>query len=313
MGMTLSVSAVICTHNRAGYLTKAIHSLVHQSMPRDKYEIIIVDNCSSDDTKEVVQQFREQANIRYVYESTLGLSYARNAGWRNAKGHYIAYLDDDAIACPDWLNKIVDVFETVIPRPGCVGGKVEPLWEAPRPKWLSAELVPGLTVIDWSDTPHVVTDLSRQWLVGANLAFPVEILERFGGFVSGLDRAGKKLLSSGDVFLEKQIAKAGYTCFYHPGMAVSHHIQKSRLKKAWFIRRYYWQGISDSVMQLLEEAPPRTERIRLAITKTWDLLRPPGKLINLVLPSDNPKHFTEKCFALIAVGHIAGLLGAARR
>ena len=248
------ISAVICTHNRAQYLTKAIQSLIDQHTPKDKYEILIVDNCSTDATREVVEKFSSEGNIRYIYESTLGLSYARNTGWANARGKYTAYLDDDAIACPVWLDKILEVFETVTPRPGCVGGKTEPLWEAPRPKWLSDELVTALTVIDWFDTPHVLRDLSRTWLVGANIAFPTEILERVGGFTSGLDRAGKKLLSSGDVFLEKQILKAGYPCFYHPEIAVSHHIQRSRLEKRWFIRRYYWQGVSDAAMQLLDEA-----------------------------------------------------------
>jgi len=309
--MSILISAIICTHNRAGYLPKAIQSLLDQPTPKDTYEIVIVDNCSTDSTKEVVEKFsRATKNFRYIYESTLGLSHARNAGWRNARGKYVAYLDDDAIACPIWLDKILEVFETVSPRPGCVGGKAQPLWEAPRPTWLSDELATGLTVIDWSDTPHALLDLSQEWLVGANIAFPREVLELVGGFTSGLDRAGKKLLSSGDVFLEKQILKAGYSCFYHPEIAIGHHIQKSRLEKRWFIRRYYWQGISDAAMQLLEETPSTRERLRLAISKTFRLLRTPKKLMSLVLPGNDPKQFTEKCFTLIKIGQIAGLLGA---
>ncbi|HEX3035187.1 MAG TPA: glycosyltransferase [Thermodesulfobacteriota bacterium] len=307
--MSILISAIICTHNRADYLAKALQSLVDQHTPKDKYEVIVVDNCSTDSTKEVVGKFSGAGNIRYIYESALGLSHARNAGWRNARGRYVAYLDDDAIACPIWLDKILEVFETVTPRPGCVGGKADPLWEAPRPTWLSDKLVTGLTVIDWFDTPHVLVDLRQKWLVGANIAFPVEVLERVGGFTSGLDRAGKNLLSSGDVFLEKQILKAGYSCFYHPEIAVSHHIQRSRLEKRWFIRRYYWQGVSDAAMQLLEESPSKVRRIRIAASMALRLLRSPRKLMNLVLTRDDPERFTEKCFTLIEVGHIMGLLG----
>jgi glycosyltransferase involved in cell wall biosynthesis len=313
MTMSTLISAIICTHNRAAYLAKAIQSLVDQNISSEKYDIIIVDNCSTDSTKSVVEQFVSRVNIRYLYEPNLGLSYARNTGWRNATGAYVAYLDDDAIACPSWLHKILEVFETVTPRPGCVGGKTDPLWEAPRPVWLSDELVTSLTVIDWFDTPQVVLDLAQTWLVGVNMAFPVEVLEHVGGFIVGLDRAGKRLLSSGDVFLQKQIMKAGYSCFYHPEMVVSHHIGRSRLEKRWFIRRYYWQGVSDAIMQCLEENPLTTRRLRLAITKTLGLFRSPSKLRHLVLPSTHPRHFTEKCFTLIKVGHIAGLLGAARR
>lgn len=307
--MNILISAIICTHNRAEYLTKAIQSLIDQHTPKDKYEIIVVDNCSTDPTKKVVEKFSNLGNVRYIHESTLGLSYARNTGWHNARGKYVAYLDDDAIACPVWLDKILEVFETVTPRPGCVGGKAEPLWEAPRPTWLSDKLVTGLTVINWSDTPHVLPDLSQRWLVGANIAFPVEVLERVGGFTSGLDRAGKNLLSSGDIFLEKQILKAGYSCFYHPKITVSHHIQKSRLEKGWFIRRYYWQGVSDAAMQLLEESPSKMKRVQLATAMALRLLRSPRKLMNLVVTRDDPERFTEKCFTLIEVGYIMGLLG----
>jgi glycosyltransferase involved in cell wall biosynthesis len=278
-------------------------------MPKDKYEIIIVDNCSNDSTREVAEKFSNFNNIKYLYEPTLGLSYARDTGWRNARGKYIAYLDDDAIACPVWLDKIVEVFETITPKPGCVGGKTEPIWEATRPIWLSDELATGLTIIDWSDMPHFLFDLSQKWLVGANIAFPADVLERVGGFASGLDRMGKNLLSGGDVFLENQILKAGYSCFYHPEIVVSHHIPRSRLEKRWFIRRYYWQGISDAAMQLLEESPSKARRISLAISKLLSLLMSPGKVMNLILPTNDSKQFTEKCFTLIEVGHIAGLLG----
>ena len=310
--MNILISTIICTHNRAKYLTKAIQSLVDQRTPKDKYEIIVVDNCSTDSTKEAVEQFTSKCNIRYIYEPTLGLSYARNTGWRNARGKYSAYLDDDAIACPVWLDKILEVFETVTPVPGCVGGKTLPLWEALRPKWLSDELITCLTVIDWFDTPQVITNLNQKWLVGANIAFPTDVLRQVGGFVSGLDRVGKNLLSGGDVFLEKQIKKAGYTCFYHPEITVSHLVPKSRLEKRWFVRRYYSQGLSDAVMQLIEESPSFARRLRLAISKALRLLQTPGRLMNLVLPRSDPKQFTEKCFALIIVGQIAGLLSIAK-
>jgi len=311
--MNVLISAIICTHNRAEYLAKAIQSLVDQRTAKDQYEIIIVDNCSTDSTKEVVEQFSSVNNIRYIYESTLGLSYARNTGWRNARGQYVAYLDDDAIACPTWLDKILEVFETVTPRPGCVGGKVYPIWEGPRPKWLSDWLLHGLAIIDWSETPHALDNLCVEWLVGANIAFPIDLLESIGGFTSHLDRIGNNLLSSGDVFLEKQIVKIGYSCFYYPDIAIGHHIFKSRLNQSWFTRRYYWQGVSDAVMQILQERPSRLQRLRLAVSKAIILLRSPKKIMKLILPTNNPKRFTEKCFALITLGHIYGLLGACRQ
>jgi glycosyltransferase involved in cell wall biosynthesis len=311
--MSLVVSTVVCTHNRAAHLALAIQSLVDQHTPKEQYEIIVVNNCSTDDTPQVVEQFLGKANINYVYESTIGLSHARNRGWQSAKGKYIAYLDDDAIASPDWISTITETFESNTPRPGCVGGKVVPMWEAPRPHWLSNELVTCLTAIDWSDTPLVISDLNKNWLVGANIAFPIEILRQLGGFVLGLDRAGKNLLSGGDVYLQKQIAKAGYTCYYQPKMLIRHFTAKSRLNQQWFMRRYYWQGLSDAAMQIIEEQPSIVGRLRLASPKILSLFFPPRKMANLVLPRHDKQRFTEKCFSIITVGHIVGLLGAIRK
>lgn len=310
--MNILISAIICTHNRARYLIKAIQSLIDQRIPKEDYEIIIVDNCSTDFTKEVVEQYSCRVNIKYFYESALGLSFARNTGWRNAKGKYIAYLDDDAIACPGWLSKILEVFETVRPRPGCTGGKVMPIWESSRPKWLSDWLLHGLTIIDWSDTPHVLPNLSEEWLVGANIAFPADILKRANGFTPSLDRVGNNLLSSGDVFLEKQIVKMGYSCFYHPDIAIGHHIFASRLNQKWFIRRYYWQGVSDAVMQILQERPSTVQRFRYVISKVKIFIKSPKKIQRLILATDDPEQFTQKCFDLIALGHIYGLLRIAK-
>jgi len=291
---------------------KAIQSLVDQQLSKDKYEIIVVDNRSTDSTKEVVEQFIEKGNIRYIYESNLGLSFARNTGWRNARGDYVAYLDDDAIACPVWLDRILEVFETVTPRPGCVGGKTEPIWESARPEWLSDWLLHGLAVINWSETPHVLTNLSAEWLVGANIAFPMDILKSAGGFISSLDRVGNNLLSSGDVFLQKQIVKMGYSCFYHPDIAIGHHIFESRLNQDWFIRRYYWQGVSDAVMQILQERPSISQRLRSVISKVKIFIKSPKKIRRLILPTDDPEQFTQKCFDLITLGHIYGLLRIAK-
>lgn len=310
--MSIYISAIICTHNRAKYLEKAIQSLVNQKTAKGNYEVIVIDNRSSDNTKQIVTNFSMYPNIRYIYQSNLGLSYARNTGWQNAKGKYVAYLDDDAIASENWLEKILEVFDTVSPKPGCIGGVIEPIWEASRPEWLSDRLLHGLAVVNWSDKPHYLANISHEWLAGTNIAFSIELIERVGGFTVGLDRKGNNLLSNGDVSIQKKIIKAGYSCYYHPEIVVSHHIFPSRLKKNWFTRRYYWQGISDSVMQILEESPSIIDRLKLGTSKSMALLQSPRTLINLLLPTNDPQRFTEKCFSLITVGQVVGLLSTFR-
>ncbi len=306
--MQKKISAIICTHNRADYLPNAISSLADQYLPEESYEIIVVDNRSTDKTREIVKGFGPLGNIRYIHEPVLGLSHARNTGWQNAAAPYVAYLDDDAVANSAWLKKILHVFETVKPQPGCVGGRIKPVWEAPRPVWLGDEIVCSLTVLDWSDTPHVLRNLNAEWLAGANIAFPRELLQRLNGFTPYLDRSGARLLSSGDVFLEKQIQNSGHTCFYHPEVEVSHHIPASRLTPSWFIRRYYYQGVSDAVMQVLTDSPSRKIRMKTALKLVTGLLRQPGMLRDLAIPTKDSKRFSRKCFTLITLGHLVGLL-----
>ncbi|MEE8471432.1 MAG: glycosyltransferase family A protein [Dehalococcoidia bacterium] len=104
--MSIRVSAIICTHNRSDYLRQAIQSLADQTLPTEQYEVIVVDNGSTDNTRAVVEGFDHIANLRYVYEPILGLSQARNTGWQNARGEYIAFMDDDAIGYPtSWKSR----------------------------------------------------------------------------------------------------------------------------------------------------------------------------------------------------------------
>ena len=96
--MKVEISVVICTHNRAGYLTKALQSLSAQSLNPDSYEVIVVDNGSTDNTREVYENIIGKTNWIYVHDPVVGLSHARNTGWGDAKGKFIAFMDDDAIA-----------------------------------------------------------------------------------------------------------------------------------------------------------------------------------------------------------------------
>ena len=303
------VSVVICTHNRARDLQRALRSVVAQTLSPEAFETIVVDNASTDETRTVARE-ETAANVYYVFHPTLGLCRARNAGWRVARGQYVAYLDDDAEATPGWLGEIVRGFESVHPTPGCLGGRVEPIFEAPRPAWLSDEIALGLTIVDWSEAPHVIEDLRKEWLVGANIACRREVLEQVGGFHPALDRSGDNLLSSGDVYLQRLIMEAGHSCYYQPTASVRHHVPAARLEQRWFVRRYYWQGISAAVMEILHDRPTAPVRRRAALRRALALLGSPTQIAALITPTADPRLFTKKCWALIALGHVVGLLRA---
>lgn len=307
---SIAISAVIPTFNRAQYLRESIQSLVDQSLPPDRFEIIVVDNKSTDGTRQTVEhEFGHVANLRYIYEPIQGLNQARNTAWHHARGKYIAYLDDDAIASPQWLEKILAAFERVAPTPGCVGGKVDPIWEAPRPEWLPEDMVGLLTVLDLSGDPTVLRD--NQWLVGANIAFPRSVLEQLRGFQVGLDRTGTKLLSSGELQLEKRIRQLGLAIYYDPAIHVKHLVPSSRLTRKWFLRRWYWQGVSNAIIEIHSKRLPRSVRLRIGLYRLRRLLQSPQNLAHLVLPRRAPGQFAKKCDVYSRVGEVLGLLGVA--
>jgi glucosyl-dolichyl phosphate glucuronosyltransferase len=226
-----------------------VQSLINQTIGNQLYEIIIVDNKSTDNTKTMIDALSKKAiNLRYVYEPTIGVCHARNSGWRNARGTYVAYLDDDLIAASNWLNEILETFRSVPEKVAAVGGKVAPLWEVNKPQWISPILMRSLALIDWSDFPGLLKDY--QWIGEGNIAIRRQLLQQVGGFKTFLGRKGSKLLSHEGALLREELKNDGYVFYYNPRIATWHHMQASRLKKTWFIRRWFWQGVSESKLDL---------------------------------------------------------------
>jgi len=305
------VSVVICTHNRARDLERALESLAHQVGATFPWEIIVVDNASTDHTPLVVARWKHELPVGRVVESRPGLCHARNTGWQNARSDVIAYLDDDALADPDWLTVIRARFDERDATLGCIGGKVDPIWEAPRPAWLSDQVAAGLTIVNWSDRTRTITDLQEVWLVGANIAFRRDALVASGGFHPALDRSGTRLLSSGDVYLTKRILELGYECEYHPAMRVRHRVPGNRLTQQWFRRRFFWQGVSNAIMETLDMNGARLARLRRAIQHGARLAKKPRDLVSVFERTEDPAAFQKQCWTLVELGRLARLVGVA--
>lgn len=207
----------------------------------------MVDNGSRDDTASVVDAARAGLpDLVLLHEEQRGLSYARNAGLARARGEVVAYLDDDAEAAPEWITALQTRFAASDPSPACVGGPIDARWDAPRPAWLADAMLPYLTVTDW----HLpVGDLpADRYIAGANMAFDRDRLRAVGGFPTALGRRGGNLLSNEELVVQWALRSRGGRCVWDPAVRVGHHIQPGRLQRGWFVRRYYWQGVSDAVM-----------------------------------------------------------------
>lgn len=217
------VSVVVCTLNRCLVLEKCLGSLLAQDVDLERFEIVVVDNGSTDRTREVVERFagsQEGPLLRYVFEEHPGLSAARNRGWREAAGAIIAYIDDDAVAAPSFVAALIEAFggETY---PAMVGGKITPLYESVPPSWLSPLLHGYLSLQDFGLTSRVYS--RREFPYGCNMAMRKDWLERVGGF-------DEKMIHAEDKDISRRICEAGGRREYHPSVMVEHMIPSERLR-----------------------------------------------------------------------------------
>jgi glycosyltransferase involved in cell wall biosynthesis len=263
--MNIRISAIICTHNRADFVVRAIDSLTQQTLDADSYEILVVDNGSKDETRRRCDdKCLTVANLRYLYEPRIGLSIARNTGLAAAKGHILAFLDDDAVACAGWLEGIVRVFDTARPPPGLLCGPVEPIWGASRPAWLEDHLLGFYSLLNWSESPRQLLD--DEWIAGTNFAGAKDLISAFGGFDERLGRKGQSLLCGEESALEKRIRSAGHVIYYDPTMVVEHYVHPARVSKSWLYRRIFWGGAATGIQEKQVNSGPR-EVTRLSLRK----------------------------------------------
>jgi glycosyltransferase involved in cell wall biosynthesis len=243
------ISAIICTHNREKYLGAAIDSLLAQTFSGE-FEVIVVDNASSDRTRAIVE-CRSHSCLRYVYEPITGLSVARNTGAQAALSPILAYLDDDAIATPQWLQVLYDAYQSN-DRLAIAGGKVTLLWleGLQPPSWLSSGLAGNLGAYDLGTYTVSITQpgLTPR---GLNYSIRREFLEQVGGFDRNLGRVGKNLLSNEELQMTELALAQGWQVLYLPDAQVAHTVSPERLRPTWFLNRGWWQGISECYREQL--------------------------------------------------------------
>lgn len=243
------ISVIICTFNRSSSLKDTLDSLLAQSFGNGfQYEIIIIDNNSVDNTKEVVESYipKFSGNFKYFYERKQGLSNARNRGVKEAKGNIVTFTDDDVILDPLWLQSIHEAF--VKYEADAVFGKILPSWdEAKVPVWLKIDkrLWGCIGYLDNGEGIKVSKSGGDQFY-GANFALYRDLLTEMGGFDSNLGVKGSKHYLGEETDIFNKLLESRKKIVYTPYAIVKHKIFPRMMTIQYFLRWYYEGGVSFS-------------------------------------------------------------------
>jgi glycosyltransferase involved in cell wall biosynthesis len=268
-----------------------------------------VDNACEEDVRALAMSYAAKAQVSYIAEPRVGLSRARNTGLENSKGKLVAFLDDDAVAAPKWLEAIRQTFAESGPNLAVVGGPTTLLWEKPRPAWLADSLQAALGYVDYGRVTRPL--VGEEWLYGLNMAFRASSLKGISGFPLKLGREGNRrhLISSEEIIVQARLAGQGCLRMYNPSALVSHAVVEERLTPGWLSRRYYWQGVSTVIMTRLLEHPVGLRRFRRLGRDLRALMKQPRiarTLVYAMVRKQRTADLEQRCKALWHLGLVRG-------
>lgn len=243
----MELSVILCTYNRSNGLIRTLESLQSQDLPKNfAWEVVVVDNNSTDDTSEKVREFAESSElvVRYVKEEKQGLSHARNKGVVEARGKYVHFTEDDEIADKDLIREIYGTFETL--QCDCVGGRIYLKLEDEMPRWLTKDLWGFLGYLNYGDNTFQMDE--QRYPFGGNMTFSREVFVRIGLFNVSLGRKGGELFGGEEFDLFQRLLASGGKGIYQPKALVYHIIDKSRLKKTYFRTLHYKAGMQKALL-----------------------------------------------------------------
>lgn len=302
----MNVTAILCTYNRCESLAKALQNLAVSIVPENvEWEVLVVDNNSSDQTKAVVQGFSDRypGRFRYLFEPQQGKSYALNAGICDAQGEILAFVDDDVTVEPEWLQNLTSPLHQgtwagsggrILPAPGFV-----------PPDWLAVDgpcnLIGALCAYF---NPGEAPGELKQPPYGANMAFRKEMFQRYGNFRTDLGPRPNSEMRSEDTEFVRRLMTAGERLRYVPAATVYHEIHENRVRKDFFLAWWFDFGRGG-----IRET---TKRVGL-----WELLKLLGRTaltaVQWMLTTSPQRRFYRKCRVWYAVGKLCEFSGRARK
>ena len=240
------ISVILCTYNRDKYIYNVLKSVAENDYPHDQYEIVLVNNNSTDGTENECRRFQADypdIRFRYFIETNQGLSYARNCGIRNAQGDLLAYVDDDATVNPEYLRTYSDFF-THHPEAVAAGGPILPVYETEEPEWMThytRQLITGKLFLgnNQREFPR------GAFPGGGNACYRKSVFDTVGLFNVELGRKGNSLIGAEEKDIFDKMTTHGMHFYYLPNAILYHIIPPHKLTQDYFDRLTYSIGVSE--------------------------------------------------------------------
>jgi glycosyltransferase involved in cell wall biosynthesis len=265
------ISIIIPTFNRDSFLPNAIKGITQLKFRSDEFEILIIDNGSTDNTGNIsnsIIRANPQYSIKYFFEHSPGLLAARHKGVSEASGNILTFVDDDIIPFPTWLEAISRSFEDEEIQ--LVGGKSLPKYETTPPTWLNhlwSDTPYGgiscghLSLLDLGDQPR---DIHPDYIWGLNLSIRKTALVDAGGFHPDLyPKVFQRFQGDGETGLTRSCYKRGFKAMYIPEAGVHHCIPPGRMTGSYFENRMFYQGVCDSYTNIRSKGKLGGETFRI--------------------------------------------------
>jgi glycosyltransferase involved in cell wall biosynthesis len=232
------ISIVIPTYNRPDCLIRLLDSLLFQTVSKEIFEIIVVDNAPEEIPNQVKILCERPAysklDLQYIFHPDIGVSSARNRGVSAARAELIGFLDDDSLPHPDWVETLLRVFSET--KADILGGPTKPYYMVTKPPWIR-------------DTYFVTTQGEKAcWLngiravSGSNMAWRKRVISDLGGFSLSYGYIGNKKVYGDETELNQRARKAGYSTWYDPRLMVEHCAHPNRMRVGWFFSSGYRYG-----------------------------------------------------------------------
>jgi glycosyltransferase involved in cell wall biosynthesis len=247
----MKASVIIPTRNRADALVRCLRSLTCQTLPAEKFEVLVIDNGSIDHTPDVAEEYGSLLQLTYVAAPEPGLHVGRHEGMRRANTDVLMFADDDIVAEPGWVEAVVQTLEN--PDIALVGGNNYPLFEERPPEWLlrwwerpayKGRALGSLSILDFGDG---VFEIDPGYVWGCNYSIRRELLLKAGGFhPDGVPKERLLFRGDGETYVSNVVRNSGFRTVFNSRASVRHLVPSYRMTQEYFEQRAYAQGISDS-------------------------------------------------------------------